>query len=140
MKTKWLHGVLSAALAAGVASPVFGQRDAAIRFEGRAVPAAIAELKLEAPVTATGITPGVLDRSLVGAVGTNRVIIRLSADSAAIAFAKGADTAQAKEAAKAQQEAFLGSVRALDPKARLIGRAQSVLNAVFVEVDAAARP
>ena len=140
MKTKWLHGVLSVALAAGLASPVFGQRDAAIRFEGRAVPAAIAELKLEAPMTATGITPGVLDRSLVGAVGANRVIIRLSADSGAIAFAKGADTAQAKEAAKAQQEAFLGSVHALDPKARLIGRAQSVLNAVFVEVDAAALP
>jgi subtilisin family serine protease len=136
MKLKLLHGVLTVALATGMAGPVFGQRDATARLE-RALPASIAALKLQAPVTAAGISAGALDASLVGAAGPNRVIIRLSADSGAIAFAKGADTAKAKQAAKAQQDSFLGSVRAADRSARVIAQVQTVLNAVFVEVDAA---
>jgi subtilisin family serine protease len=140
MKLKLLHGVLTVALAAGMAGPVFGQRDASARLEARALPASVAALKLQAPVTAAGITAGALDRSLVGAVGANRVIIRLSADSAASAFVKGADTARAKQAAKAQQDSFLSSVRAADRNARVIAQVQTVLNAVFVEVDAAALP
>jgi len=140
MKLKMLQGVLTVALAAGLAGPVFGQRDAAARLEARALPASIAALKLQAPVTAAGIPAGALDASLAGAVGPNRVIIRLSADSGANAFAKGADTAKAKKAAKAQQDSFLSSVRAADRNARVIAQVQSVLNAVFVEVDAAALP
>jgi subtilisin family serine protease len=139
MKLKLLHGVLTVALAAGMAGPVFGQRDAA-RLEARALPASIAALKLQAPVTAAGISAGALDRSLVGAVGPNRVIIRLSADSAATAFSKGADTVRAKRAAKAQQDSFMSSVRAADRNARVIAQVQTVLNAVFVEVDASALP
>jgi len=139
MKMRLLHGALTVALAAGSAGPVFGQRDAAPRFE-RALPASIAAMKLQAPVTAAGIPAGALDQSLAGAVGPNRVIIRLSADSAANAFAKGADTAKAKQAAKAQQDSFLSTVRAADRNARVIARVQAVLNAVFVEVDAAALP
>jgi subtilisin family serine protease len=140
MKLKMLQGVLTVALAAGLAGPVFGQRDAAARLEARALPASIAALKLQAPVTAAGIPAGALDASLAGAVGPNRVIIRLSADSGANAFAKGADTAKTKKAAKAQQDSFLSSVRAADRNARVIAQVQSVLNAVFVEVDAAALP
>ena len=140
MKRKLLHGALVMALAVGTAGPVFGQRDAAGRLEARALPASIAALKLDAPVTASGVSASVLDRSLVGAVGPSRVIIRLAADSAAGAFVKGADTAKAKQAAKAQQDSFLSSVRAVDRNARVIARVQAVLNAVFVEVDAAALP
>ena len=56
-----------------------------------------------------------LDSRLAGRHGAKRVIVRLSADSSASAFVKGADTAQAKLSAKAQQDAFLSSARALDP-------------------------
>jgi subtilisin family serine protease len=82
----------------------------------------------------------VLDSSLVNAAGANKVIIRLSADSGAVAFAKGANTVSAKQAAKVQQDAFLNSVRALDANARVIAQVQNVLNAVFVEVDASVLP
>ena len=50
------------------------------------------------------------------------------------------DTASAKQNAKAQQDAFLSSARALDPNARVVARVQAVMNAVFIEVDAAALP
>jgi subtilisin family serine protease len=72
--------------------------------------------------------------------GASRVIIRLSADSGAVAFAKGGNSVQAKQAAKAQQDSFLELVRAADPNARLIARVQIVLNAIFVEVDASILP
>lgn len=77
-------------------------------------------------------------RALLGAsaTGSGKVIIRLSADSGADAFVKGASTEAAKGQAKAQQDAFLARVRGIDPGARVLGRVQMVLNAVFVEVDA----
>jgi subtilisin family serine protease len=81
---------------------------------------------------------GVLDSSLIGAQGPNKVIIQLSADSGAVAFEKGKDEAKAKQAALAQQNAFLSSVLAVDPNARLWGQVQLVLNAIFVEVDGSA--
>ena len=140
LKPMHLALALAAALALGTGEMASAQQERGGRQAQRALPASIAALKLQAPVTATGISAGALDQSLVGAVGPNRVIIRLSADSAANAFAKGADTVKAKQAAKAQQDSFLGSVRAADRSARVIAQVQTVLNAVFVEVDAAALP
>jgi minor extracellular serine protease Vpr len=139
-KRNLLHAALAASLVFGSAGASLAQQDRAARLQARALPATIAAMKLDRPVTVSGSAASVLDRSLAGAAGANRVIIRLSADSAANAFVKGADTARAKQAAKAQQDAFLGSVRAADPNARVIGQVQAVLNAVFVEVDAAALP
>ncbi len=114
--------------------------DRAARIEPRNLPAHIASQKLTQPITAGSVSRSVLDSSLLGAIGEKRVIVRLSADSAASALVKGADTAQAKLSARAQQDAFLSSARALDPNARVVGRVQAVMNAVFIEVDAAALP
>jgi subtilisin family serine protease len=131
---------LAATLALGSGGLASAQQERASRAQERALPASIAALKLAQPVTAAGVSAGVLDRSLVNATGMSRVIIRLSADSAADAFAKGADTARAKQAAKAQQDSFLGAVRSLDRSARVVAQVQAVMNAVFVEVDAAVLP
>lgn len=134
------HVVLVAALALGNVGLVFGQSDRAARLEARALPASIASLKLDLPLNVNGVSLDVLDRSLVDASGTRRVIIRLSADGAATAFAKGADSARAKQAARTQQDEFLNHVRALDGSARIVARVQAVMNAVFVEVDASVLP
>lgn len=89
---------------------------------------------------AQGIANGVLDRSLISANGPSRVIIRLSSESGADAFKRGANTSTAKKNAIAQQDNFLNRVRQVDPSARVLGRVQLVLNAVFVEVDASVLP
>jgi subtilisin family serine protease len=83
---------------------------------------------------------GRLDASLIGADGAQTVIIRLSAESGAEAFAKGKATWNAKKIARAQQKAFLKRVGKIDSGAQVIGQVQMVLNAVFVEVDANALP
>ena len=135
-----LYATVAMTLAFGSAGSAFAQKDRAVRLEPRNLPSAIATQKLTQPVMAGGVSRSVLDRSLLGASGAKRIIVRLSADSSASAFVKGADTAQAKWNAKAQQDAFLSSVRALDPNARVVAQVQSVMNAVFIEVDAAALP
>ena len=104
------------------------------RFQGRELPSSIADLKLDAPVALEGVGRDVLGAS---AAGSDKVVIRLSSDSGAEAFAKGADSARAKQAARAQQDSFLSRLTSIDPGARVIARTQMVLNAVFAEVDAA---
>jgi len=110
------------------------------RFQNRELPASLAALKLDSPLEVDSLPGMVLDNSLWGAVGANEVIIRLSADSGTVAFERGADTATAKRVALTQQRAFLDTVRALDPNARVLAQVQAVLNAVFVEVDASILP
>lgn len=136
MKRRMTYALLAAILIFSNAASVFAQGGGPDRFTGRELPDRFSSLKLDEPLFVDGLPGNVLDTSLVNASGTNTVIIRLSADSGSVAFAKGDDTANAKKAAKAQQDAFLNSVRALDPNARLIAQVQTVLNAVFVEVDA----
>lgn len=140
MKRKLLYALLIVALVLTNTITVFAQEDEPWRNGDRPLPDSIEGLKLDAPVYMDGLSVNVLDASLAGAVGSSRVIIRLSADSGADAFAKGADSARAKDNARAQQDAFINTVRAADPNARVIARVQSVLNAIFVEVDAAALP
>lgn len=140
MKRKMVYVLMAAILIFTNAASVFAQEGGPDRLTGRELPDSISSLKLNEPLFVDGLSGGVLDTSLVNASGANKVIIRLSADSGSVAFAKGADTANAKKAAKAQQDAFLDSVRALDPNARLIAQVQTVLNAVFVEVDASVLP
>jgi minor extracellular serine protease Vpr len=106
----------------------------------REIPAHLAELKLDAPLHVDSVPLAVLSPELAGAQGDQQVIIRLSADSGADAFARGRDTAAAKSNAIAQQNAFLNDVLALDPSAQVFARVQMVLNAVFVQVDAAVLP
>jgi subtilisin family serine protease len=122
------------------ASAAFAQDGGPDRRADRNIPQNISALKLDAPVEVDGLAAGVLDSSLAGATGTSRVIITLSSDSGATAFEKGKDESKAKSTAKAQQDAFLNLVQSLDPNARVIGRVQLVLNALFVEVDASVLP
>jgi minor extracellular serine protease Vpr len=140
MKRKILSSVLAITLVFSGATPLYAQKAQPDRSAGRSLPGSLAGLKLEAPVALQGLSRDALDRRLAGASGANKVIVRLSADSGAAAFARGADTARAKQAAKAQQDAFLATVRTLDPNARLVARVQAVLNAVFLEVDASVLP
>jgi minor extracellular serine protease Vpr len=116
------------------------QGDYPDRMSGRDLPSHVADLQLDAPVQMEGFYFDTLSNHLIGAVGDQRVIIRLSADSGADAYAKNLDTLRAKNAARAQQNAFLTLVRSLDSNARVIAQVQMVLNAVFVEVDAAILP
>jgi subtilisin family serine protease len=140
MKRKMVYVFMAAILVLTNVASVFAQEGGVDRFSGRELPESIVDLKLDSPVVVDDFNASVLDSSLVGATGANRVIIRLSADSGAVAFAKGVDTVNAKKAAKTQQDAFLISVRALDANARVIAQVQTVLNAVFVEVDASVLP
>ena len=52
----------------------------------------------------------------------------------------GSDAAQAKINLRNEQANLLDRIRALDPNARVVASTQAVLNAVFVEVDAAVLP
>ncbi|RIK29161.1 MAG: peptidase S8 [Anaerolineae bacterium] len=140
MKRKMVYALMAAILVLSNAASVFAQEGGPDRFTGRDLPASVDALRLDTPLIAQGVARGILDRSLVGADGSQRVIIRLSSESGADAFERGVDTYKAKNTAKAQQDAFLNRVRQLDPSARVIGRVQLVLNAVFVEVDAAVLP
>jgi subtilisin family serine protease len=125
-------GSLAALVVLGAGSAVSAQSTVSQRMPDRPLPASIESMRLDERLT---IANG---RSLLGAsaTGTGKVIIRLSADSGADALAKGANTASAKRAAKAQQDAFLNRVRSIDPSAKVLGQVQMVMNAVFVEVDA----
>lgn len=128
-------GSLTALVVLGASSAVSAQTGAAPDRASldRELPASIAGLKLDQRVTLSGV-----GRDFLGATatGSGKVIIRLSADSGAQAEVKGANTAAAKAAAKAQQDAFIGRVKSIDSGARVLGQVQMVMNAVFVEVDA----
>jgi subtilisin family serine protease len=99
----------------------------------RPLPASIAALKLDTPEVSTAFTAADLGPAVPA---SGKVIIRLTADSGADAFAKGKSEAAAKAAAKAQQGAFLSRVKSIDSGAKVIAQVQMVMNAVFVEVDA----
>jgi minor extracellular serine protease Vpr len=140
MKRKMVYVLMAAILVLTNVASVYAQDGGPDRFEGRDLPEKFESLKLDTPIEMADFSMNVLDASLFGAEGGSRVIIRLSADSGAVAFAQGGNSAQAKQAAKVQQDSFLDAVRAADPNARVIAQVQSVLNAVFVEVDASALP
>ncbi|MFK7803753.1 MAG: S8 family serine peptidase [Anaerolineae bacterium] len=98
-----------------------------------------------------------VDPSLIRADGRQVVIVRLSQDSAGQTVGSNnggkssavrADQVMASDsaaqdsvaAANAQQSSVMQSILAVDPNARIIARTQIVLNAIFVELDAAAIP
>jgi minor extracellular serine protease Vpr len=121
-------------------SAVAQQGEAPDRFLNREVPSYVQDLKLDTPLQVEGISLDTLSPGLFLEQGPQKVIIRLTADSGAGAYAKGLDTSTAKRNAVNQQNAFINTVRSLDPNARLVARVQMVLNAVFIEVDASVLP
>ncbi len=141
MKRVIFNVLLILALALSLTPTSFAQENQPPdRQAGRALPSAVEALKLDTPLQKENVSVAMGDASLFGAHGDQRVIITLSSESGADAFERGADTGKAKKDAKVQQDAFLNRVRQVDPSARLLGRVQLVLNAIFVEVDASALP
>lgn len=106
----------------------------------RQLPAQLSGLKLDTPATAGPEALGArrLEPSLRGATGRQRVIVRLSEPAAAQAAADGRLAAQS--VAVAQQAAVINAARELDANARVLGTLKIVLNAVMLEIDAAALP
>ena len=131
-----LAGTMTLVLASGLASAATAPERAA----NRTLPASLASLKLNSPVRATGITAATLDRSLLAAKGETRVVVRLRNPSVAEQGLTGDAAAQARQNLRYEQADLLDRIYALDPKARVVASTQLVLNAVFVEVDAAVLP
>jgi subtilisin family serine protease len=96
---------------------------------------ALAELKLPTPVKVRGSELDKLDPSLRNAKGRQQVIIRLkTVPQISLAGPEPAALRPYQDQVQAEQQAFLE--RVLDePKIRLLGQVQLVLNAVFAEVE-----
>jgi len=105
------------------------------RLTSTALPAGISSLRLDAPVSLSGIDAAALQRSaLSGASG--QVLVRLVSPSVAEQKVRGKSAQKAKKALQNEQDDLLADILALDPNARVMGQVQLVMNAVFVEVDA----
>ena len=106
----------------------------------RSLPAQISGLKLDTPATADAEALGArrLEPALRGATGRQQVVVRLSGPAASEAAADGRLAAQS--AAVAQQATVISAARGLDANARVLGTLKIVLNAVMLEIDAAALP
>jgi subtilisin family serine protease len=130
-------GTVAAVAVLGVGSAVSAQTQPATDRTSveRAIPQQIADLKLDEPVSATGVTADVLRPGVIVQSG-GRVVVRLSNESGAQAFGKGNSESAAKAAAKSQQDDFLSRLKAIDSSAKVLARTQMVMNAVFVQVDA----
>lgn len=101
-------------------------------------PARIEQLRLDAPVEATN-PRSVLSPTLQGATGRQQVVIRLRENPAAMVEEGAAQLAQV-DRVRAQQDRVFARIRAIDPTATEYARLRIGLNALIVEVDAAALP
>ncbi|MBN2112997.1 MAG: S8 family serine peptidase [Acidimicrobiia bacterium] len=106
----------------------------------RALPDHVADLKLDNPVSASGVTAAdKIDLGLFGAEGRVRVSIRLTGDPVAAVAATGARADLQKIQLRAvldQQAQFTTALRGQG--GTVLGSAQVALNTVFAEVDASA--
>lgn len=106
----------------------------------REIPASVEDLRLSSPVTASGFTTSAkIDSSLLSATGTQQVIVRLSADSAAERAAAGAGPAAQRnqiDTVRSQQADFIAQANRLG-RTRVVAQTSRALNAVVMEVDAA---
>jgi subtilisin family serine protease len=139
MTTKKLAS-LAGAMALVVAAGSSGAAPVPERGANRELPASISTLKLKAPLASSEIAVSRLHESLRSAKGEQKVIVRLRNPSVAQLGVTGSAAAQAKINLRNEQANLLDRIRALDPNARVVASTQIVLNAVFVEVDAAALP
>lgn len=111
----------------------------------RPLPEWLAELKLAEPATMDIATAGLakLNPQLVDATGRRQVVVRLDAPSAAQTAALTANvvTVQSEaQAVVAQQDGVLGYILSVDPTVQVLGRLKFALNALLLDVDAAALP
>lgn len=130
--------VLLVALATAIAMAIpVGAAEVADRAD-RPTPEHIDDLRLSSPRTSSGNLDGV-HPSLRGAAGDEQVVVQLKAESLAES-GKTSDGQQAAHvnSAKQAQTALFDRIKGIDSGARLLGSAQRVINAVFVEVNASA--
>ncbi len=136
-KPKSLLTIVSSALAtvligAATASPAIAADRTSVRATMQ-IPASIQANKLEAPATTSFYGPLVarnkMDSGLVGARGEEQVIVRLNLPSVA--------QQGYKSDIEAQQDAAIARIAAIAPGMRVLAKTQLVLNAVFLEIDAA---
>lgn len=99
------------------------------RLAGRALPASVKALAISKTDALRAQNHAVIDPSLQGVQGRQRVIVRLKTP----AVTEGASS---RAAVRAEQAALFGRLAASAPTARLTGSAQVVLNAIFLSVDA----
>ena len=140
-----LGGLVLASVLAAVASA----QAQGSRHQKRELPESSAALRLGAPLEQTGLGLGTLHESLIGAEGRQQVIVRLRTGPvgeidrlplAAVNYDRpGAHMARRLEILDEQQNFLDRCLRAV-PGAEVIARVQLVLNAVFLDVDAAALP
>jgi subtilisin family serine protease len=133
--------LLATALATALALtvPAGAQSDEPIERSDRQLPEHVEELKLATPRTGESVSLDTLHPSLRGATGDQQVIVRLVGDSLAESgITSEAQQARYVAAVRRTQNALVGRIRGFDSGARLLGQAQRVINAVFVEVDASA--
>ncbi len=130
--------VLTASIALAQSNAQPGRGDSS----RRGLPAHITDAKLDEPIhrSATGLRPG-LNRDLVGANGSQRVVVRLTQPSMAEFVARGgraADEAAALDAISAQQDTVLAAVAGLDADYKLLATTRMALNTVILRIDASA--
>jgi minor extracellular serine protease Vpr len=113
----------------------------------RALPQAIADLKLDTPIESNQIEPR-LDARLAQAQGPQDVIVRLStmavgelvASSDATLDKSPRGQRQQLKHVKDQQDRMVGVVTALDPKVKVLGTTQRVRNLLLLEMDGTTLP
>jgi subtilisin family serine protease len=141
MKRKFLTIVLVVFMALTLVSAVAAQDgvpNRPERLDTETLPAAIADMKLDAPLYLDGAATLGLDPLLLGAEGDQSVIIRLTTPSVAEKGFKGKAAQAHKKSVQGEQADLLSRVFAADPNAQVLGQTQLVLNAIFVQVDASA--
>ncbi|NCD20904.1 MAG: peptidase S8, partial [Actinobacteria bacterium] len=103
----------------------------------RELPASISDLKLDSPVSATDVDLIRLDTSLRGVSGDQRVVVRLAEPAVAEQNLSAAAAAKEKKNLRAAQNALVKRAKTLDSGLEVLAQTQVVLNAIFVEADAA---
>lgn len=110
----------------------------------RPIPDYVTNLMMDAQATGTldQVNIGKLEGDLIGAVGTQRVIVVLNGETVAQVAAQSSMSPQAQasqaSAIRTQQTAVMNAALGLDSDMRVLGRTKNLLNAVFMTIDAAA--
>jgi subtilisin family serine protease len=127
-----------AAVTLGLSSVASAQPPDRDRDTDRALPPSVAEARLAEPLTLDAVAATTLQESLVGRTGPQRVIVHLTESSVAESGAT-TDAAQARQVTRVegQQRSFEQRLRRIDADATTVASVQRVLNAVFVDTDAA---
>ncbi len=136
MVRRFFVALVALAALVGLAIPAAAQQGAE-----RPRPDRLDSLRLDQPSRVDGSAIGKLDPSLLGAGGEVAVSIRLTARPVALVAAADGTAAQQRAQGRrvtAEQTGFLSTARSIDPGLATLATTRSAVNAVLVEVDAAA--